>query len=397
MTAVAALAGALVVGVLVLAFTWPAATAKAKDLPVGIAGPSAQVDALKAAIGEQGASPFAFEPVSSRADAVARIRERRLYGAVLLGSSPEVLTSSAASAASNQALRGVASALQARIATTVESGLATRLQQAGEAVGELRATVQQLEKALAAARSGAPTGGPAAPSAPGTAAPGAGGAAGPGASTPAALPTVTVTDVVALAKDDPTGAGLNAAGFPLVLGGMLGGILVSLLVVGAARRLLALLVYGAGAGAVVTLVLQTWLHILQRDWLLNAAAIGLAMLATAALVVGCNALLGRLGIAVGAVISLLVANPISGAALPYQFLPGPWGAVGQAFVPGAASGLVRSLSYFPEADTTGQWLVLAAWAVGGLLLTAVGRFRSSAPVRLPEGELERVEPVPAAA
>jgi hypothetical protein len=195
--------------------------------------------------------------------------------------------------------------------------------------------------------------------------------------------------VVPLSPDDPTGAGLGSAGFPLVLGGVLGGVLVSLLVAGAARRVLALLLYGGAAGVLVPLVLQSWLHILQRDWLLNAAAIGLATLATAALLVGCTAVLGRAGIALGAVISLLVANPISGAALPHQFLPEPWGDVGQLLVPGAASTLVRSLSYFPAADTTGQWLVLAAWAVGGLLLTVLGPFRSSTPVRPPERELER--------
>ena len=45
-----------------------------------------------------------------------QIRERKLYGAILLGDSPEVLTSSAASSASNQILRGVATELQTQIA-----------------------------------------------------------------------------------------------------------------------------------------------------------------------------------------------------------------------------------------------------------------------------------------
>lgn len=396
-TVITAFAGALVVGVLVLAFSWPVATAQAKHLPIGIAGPAEQVSALKAAVARQGATPFDYVAVPSRADAVQRIRTRELYGAILLGTAPEVLTSSAASAPSNQALRGVAGAIQTRISTAAEQALVAKLQQAGTAVGRLQATVQQLQAALAAARRGAPAAGAGTPSAGGAAPPSAGGSAASSPPGAAGFPTVKVTDVVALSAEDPTGAGLNAAGFPIVLGGMLGGVLVSLLVAGAARRLLALLLYAAAAGVLVTLVLQTWLHILQRDWLLNAAAIGLAMLATAALVVGCNALLGRAGIGVGAVISLLIANPISGAALPHQFLPEPWGEVGQYFVPGAAASLVRSLSYFPDADVSKQWLVLGAWAVGGLLLTLVGHFRSAAPVRLPEGELEPAGGQPAAA
>ena len=102
------IAGALVVGIVVLAFVWPAATARSRDLPVGIAGPASQVAALKSAIAKQGTDPFDLVAVDSRSDAVQQIRERRLYGAILLGDSPEVLTSSAASSASNQILRGVA-------------------------------------------------------------------------------------------------------------------------------------------------------------------------------------------------------------------------------------------------------------------------------------------------
>jgi hypothetical protein len=111
------------------------------------------------------------------------------------------------------------------------------------------------------------------------------------------------------------------------------------------------------------------------------------MLATAAVVVGLQSLLGAPGIALGAIVSLLVGTPISGAALPAQFIAGPWGEVGQWFVPGAASTLVRSLSYFPSADTAPQWWTLAAWAVGGLVLTVAGHFRGRAPVPLPEREL----------
>jgi hypothetical protein len=305
--------------------------------------------------------------VDSRADAVQQIRERKLYGAILLGDSPEVLTSSAASASSNQILRGVATQLQTQISTGVQEALIARLQQSGQ-------TIATLQKALATLQAG---GTPQLP----------GGAPSSSAASSTTPPTVKVTDVVALSSHDSTGAGLSAAAFPLVLGGMLGGVLVSFLVVGPVRRIVALLVYGVAAGAVVALVLQTWLQILQRDWLLNAAAFGLAMAATAALVSGFNALLGSPGIAVGAIISLLIGNPISGAALPYQFIAGPWGEVGQYFVPGAASSLVRSLSYFPDADMTQQWLVLGAWTVGGFLLTVIGHFRSQAPVPLPEGEL----------
>jgi hypothetical protein len=110
--------------------------------------------------------------------------------------------------------------------------------------------------------------------------------------------------------------------------------------------------------------------------------------ATASIVSGFNALLGMPGIGVGSIISLLIGNPIAGATLPYQFIAAPWGDVGQYFVPGAASSLVRSLSYFPDADVSKQWIVLGVWTLGGFLLTIAGHFRNQAPVPLPASELE---------
>lgn len=72
---------------------------------------------------------------------------------------------------------------------------------------------------------------------------------------------------------------------------------------------------------------------------------------------------------------LFIANPISAAAQPVEFLTAPWGAIGQWFPPGAAATLLRELSYFPRADTLFPWLVLAGWAVLGLLLSTLGHYR----------------------
>jgi len=321
--------GSLIVGLVVLAFVWPIATASAHDLPIAIAGPPAQVAAVEKAVDAKASGVIAFHRVADRDAAVGSIKHRTVYGAIVLGASPEVLTASAGSPVAGQLLTGVAAQLKAQLAQQV------------------------------AAAGGDPS-----------------------------QVDVTVTDVVPVAASDTSGNGLVAASFPLVLGGLLGGILVSLLVVGAVRRLIALVVYAIAAGAVVALLLQSLFGILQGDFLVNASALALAMLATASIIVGFNALIGPPGIAVGAVITMLIGNPISGATLPLQFLVGPWGTVGQFFVPGAASGLVRELSYFPDADNAWRWWVLAAWAAGGLVLSAAGHFRNQAPIALPARELE---------
>lgn len=319
-----AVALAAIVAVVVLAFSWPAVTADAKNLPIAIAGPVEAVTAAEAAVDEQAPGAIAFEEVDDRGAAVEAIEAREVYGAVVLGQEPEVLTSSASSLVVAQLLTTVAAQL--------EAGVNAQAAEAAEAAG-------------------APTAPP--------------------------HIDVVVTDVVPLADTDPRGTGLTAALFPLVLGGMLGGIAISIAVIGAMRRVFAVLLYSALGGLALTGILQLWFGSLQLDYWVNSAAIALALAAIAAPITGFVALIGRAGIAVGPVVMLLFANPISAAAMPREFIPEPWGDVGQWFPPGAAATLMRELSYFPAADTLFPWLVLAAWAVGGLLLSVIGHFRTA--------------------
>ncbi|MFB7797460.1 hypothetical protein [Isoptericola sp. NPDC056134] len=329
---------AAVVGVLVLAFSWPAVTAEPKDLPVAVAGPPQAVAGVGAALVEAQPGAVDLLPVADRDAAVAAIQERDAYGAIVLGEAPEVLTASAAGSVTNQLLTGLAPRLQAGLA-----------QQAAAAGGD-----------------------------------------------PAAAPSVTVTDVVPLSPDDPRGTGLTAAMFPLLLGGMLGGIAISVLVVGALRRVLAVAVYAAVGGGVLVAVLQSWFGVLQGDWWTNAGAAALALAAVAAPITGFVALLGRAGIAVGTVTMMLVANPISGATMPPEFLPWHWGEIGQWFPPGAGATLLRDLSYFPSADAAPAWLALGLWAAAGVLLSLVGHLRTAGGVE-PDAEAARDEALERAA
>lgn len=312
---------AAVVAVIVLAFSWPGVTSEPKGLPLVVVGPDAQVTALEGALDERSEGLFEVTVADDRDAAVAAIEHRDAYGAIVLGDEPEVLTASAGSPLVAQQLTAFASALQ----------------------GQLQAAVA---------------------------------AQVPDGVTPPTV-TVTVTDVVPLAEADPRGAGLVSAAFPVVLGGMLGGILVSVALVGVVRRLVALGVYVVAAGLTIAGIMQGWFGVLQGEYLLNAGVIAAGLLAIGAPIVGFAALIGRPGIALGPVIFLLIANPISSAAQPQEFLPEPWGDVGQWFPPGAGATLLRDASYFPAADTTFPWLVLATWAAAGILLALVGHFRST--------------------
>ena len=101
-----------VVGVIVLAFSWPSITSEPRDLPVAIAGPAEAVDQIAAGLDEAQPGAIAFTEVADRDEAVEAIETREVYGAIILGQQPEVLTSSAASAAVAQLLGGAAAQLQ---------------------------------------------------------------------------------------------------------------------------------------------------------------------------------------------------------------------------------------------------------------------------------------------
>ncbi|GEL98664.1 hypothetical protein [Cellulomonas terrae] len=188
---------------------------------------------------------------------------------------------------------------------------------------------------------------------------------------------VTVTELAPLLEGDPRGAILGAVTFPLVIGGMIGGIAISVTVVGVWRRVTAVTAYSVLGGLAVAAVLQGWFGALAGSSWVNAGVIGLAILAIGGVIVGVVSVVGRPGIAIGPVLFLLIANPIASAAQPWQMLPEPWGAIGQWMPPGAAAALLRDESYFPQADTTQLWVALASWALLGLLLATLGHFRDT--------------------
>jgi len=336
-----AVGAALIVGIILLAFIWPTLTSSVKNLPVAIGGNSQQVSAIEGALKSKSPGTFTLTKVGDRAKAVELIRQRDVYGAIILGTKPEVLTASANGVATVQIMDAVAVEIQAK------------------ANAEAQAAV-----AAAVAAHHAPAG------------------------TVAPTITVKITDVVPLVSSDSRGLGLSVAAFPLVLGGMLGGILIALIITGSWRRLVAVGVYSILGGVAAAAIMQGMFGVLQGNFTLTAAALTLSMAGTASFVVGMNALIGRSGIAVGSVVTTLIGNPLSAATQPLQFLAGEWGAVGQWFVPGASTTLIRDLSYFPDANPTFAWLVLGGWAVVGLIATLAGHFRNQQDIDLAHLEEE---------
>ncbi|MDN5910639.1 MAG: ABC transporter permease, partial [Brevibacterium sp.] len=64
---------------------------------------------------------------------------------------------------------------------------------------------------------------------------------------------------------------------------------------------------------------------------------------------------------------------------------GPWGDIGQFFVPGASGTLLRDLSYFPDAPMAMQWWVLIGWLTLGIVLMLIGHLKAHSQKRTAAG------------
>ena len=339
------LQASLIVAVVILAFTWPTKTMEAKNLPVSIAGPEVTVSQFEQSLKDQGIETFDLKQASSREEAEQQIKQRETYGAIIFteGAAPEVLTAPAANTAATQILNGVATQLNAQIQQKALAAKTEALTQAVQAGGEQGAqAAAQLEQMKVQAEQ-------------------------------ASAMEVKTTAVVPLSENDSSGTGLAIAAFPLVMGGTIGGMLSLTLINGTWRRFATATLYSVIAGALTTLILSTWFGFIPGDFATLWAAFSATYLANAVFIVGVSALSSPLiGLAVGAVITMFIGNPISGASMPSVFLPGAWGQIGQMMVPGASSTLLRSIAYFPEATTSDQWLVLGSWIAFGLLTGVIG-------------------------
>jgi hypothetical protein len=190
-------------------------------------------------------------------------------------------------------------------------------------------------------------------------------AEGPGAPLP-------VEDVVAAG---PHGAALPSSVLPLLIAGIITGVMASTLASGAAGRAALVGVGSILAGLVATAIVQSWLDVVRGDWLINAGALSLMVAAIAAALAGLNALLGPKGIALGAILIVGVGNPLSGVASAPELLPRPVGDIGQLLSAGAGGNLLRSTGFFDGAGAAGHVAVLTAWLVAGLALLAIAGVR----------------------
>lgn len=320
---------ALIVSVITIAFAWPSSNTGPEDVPIAVIGPPEAAEQVAERLDTAQPGGFDVAEAADPGEAVEMIEQREVYAALAIA--PEGIDLYTASAASPTVAR-----LVTGIAEQIAAGM-------GEEAGQ-PGTVQ-----------------------------------------------VAVEDVVPMPEDDPNGAGLAASALPMAAGGLIIAALIGAAVRGPGRQTAAAVLAPLAVGAAVAAILRYWLGSVDGDYWIIAGAITLTLLAAAWVVLGLNKLLGRAGTVIGAVLIMLVGNPLSGLTSAPELLPAPLGEIGQYLTPGAGATLLRSVSFFDGHGATAAIAVLAAWLVAGVVLFAVGAARSRV------GEVAAAEPAPVAA
>ncbi|MDF0528517.1 ABC transporter permease [Tsukamurella sp. 8F] len=184
-----------------------------------------------------------------------------------------------------------------------------------------------------------------------------------------------VVDVAPASADDPRGAGFGSMVMPVFLTGVVLALAATFLGRRASVVALALPVgaLAVGAAAIAT---TSAIGVLPGGFVAQWLALSAGILAIAAAVAGFVALVGLPGVGIGAALFLIVGMPLSGIAMPPEFLPHIWGTLGQWLPLGATGSALRSAAFFGgTAGAGGAFLALGAWIVAGYCLLAIGAAR----------------------
>ena len=112
-------------------------------------------------------------------------------------------------------------------------------------------------------------------------------------------PRMRVQDVVPADPDDPRGAAFGSMVLPLLLAGIIAGVIITMLGRAGLGAIGILVAVACLSGLVTIAMVQGWLDVIEGPWLLNAAVLALGVLAIASVVAGAGLLMGPAGIGIG--------------------------------------------------------------------------------------------------
>jgi hypothetical protein len=190
-------------------------------------------------------------------------------------------------------------------------------------------------------------------------------------------------DLAPPSPDDPRGAGLAASALPITLAGLLPAVaLVLALRREVWTRFAAAVAFAGLAGWTIAALLRFVLGSIDANFWGVAGGLALGALASGLSMLGLGSLFGRAGLIAGALMALLLGNPLSGLTSAPELLPSGWGTVGQWLPQGANATLLRSTAFFDGAGSTMAIVVLTCWALSGAALIVSAAVRNGKAARL---------------
>jgi hypothetical protein len=185
----------------------------------------------------------------------------------------------------------------------------------------------------------------------------------------------TVEDLAPLGTKDPRGAGLAAGSLPLIIAGIVVGLLGSMRLRKTSQKFLVAGLAATLASFSIVSILNLWLGSLLGNYFLEVLVVAVGIASVSLCVMGAAALAGRAGMLSVIGLFFIIGNPISGVGLPQELYPTGLGVFGQYLPLGAEVNLLRRISYFPEASTVTQWAVMGTWLAVGVLLVLLAGMR----------------------
>ena len=179
--------------------------------------------------------------------------------------------------------------------------------------------------------------------------------------------TLVVRDLVPLPSSDSRGATTFSMLISLLVIAIISSAIIYLL--GRHRpppvRLAAMVAMGVCAGLVAALLTTVIIGAFHGHFLAVWGVATLFVLAVGLPIAAFQVFVGASGIAIGALMFLVIGNPASGGSSAPELLPGFWRALSQLLPPGAAMTAMRDVVYFHGHGMTHALLVLSIYAILG--------------------------------
>jgi hypothetical protein len=190
---------------------------------------------------------------------------------------------------------------------------------------------------------------------------------------------LVVDDIVPLPSSDSRGATAFSMVLSLIIAGIMGSAVIYLFDRHRSQpeRLATMVALAIAVGLVAALVTNVVIGAFPGHFLAVWGVATLFYLALGVPIAAFQVLVGAGGVAIGAVMFLVIGNPASGGNSAPELLPGFWRDLSQILPPGAATTALRDVVYFHGHGMTDALIVLGLWAVlGATVAITVNTLRS---------------------